>query len=58
VDNASFESFPAGGDSLLACVEKHRKLPVEAFVQAVARDLFPGENHPDDLTLLALELGE
>jgi len=58
VDNASFESYPPGPDSLLACVEKHRALPVEGFVQAIARDLFPGEKHPDDLTLLALELCE
>lgn len=58
VDNATFGDLPAGPDSLLACVEKHRSLPVQAFVQAIARDLFPGEKQPDDLTLLALELCE
>jgi sigma-B regulation protein RsbU (phosphoserine phosphatase) len=56
IDNASFEGQPPGADSLLACAARHRGLPVQEFVERVARDLFGTEAQPDDLTLLGLEL--
>ena len=55
IDSASFEGRSPGTESLLACVERHRMLPAQAFVDQVARDLFGAAEHPDDLTLLALE---
>ncbi len=55
IDGASYEGRPAGGESLLACAARHRALPVEEFVAALARDLFGEGSHPDDLTLLGLE---
>jgi sigma-B regulation protein RsbU (phosphoserine phosphatase) len=56
VDGASFEGLPPGADSLLGCARRHRGLPVQEFVQRLARDLFGGAALPDDLTLLALEM--
>jgi phosphoserine phosphatase RsbU/P len=58
VDSASFEGRPPGSDSLLACAERHRRLPVQEFVARLAHDLFGAKDQPDDLTLLALEMGE
>jgi serine phosphatase RsbU (regulator of sigma subunit) len=58
VDSASFEGQPPGTPSLLACAEKHRMLPLGAFVDRLARDLFGAAEHPDDLTLLGLEMVE
>jgi serine phosphatase RsbU (regulator of sigma subunit) len=58
VDNATFEGHPPGADSLIACAARHRQLPVAAFVEEVARDLFGGTDQPDDLTLLGLEVTE
>src|SRR5262249_48338759 len=55
VDNAAFPGHEAGVDSLLACAERHRGLPVQDFVARLARDLFGPGAGPDDLTLLALE---
>jgi len=55
IDHASAEGQAAGVDSLLACVNKHRSLPVREFVERVARDLFGSNPQPDDLTLLGLE---
>jgi phosphoserine phosphatase RsbU/P len=55
IDNASAEGQPPGVESLLACAEKHRQLPVRQFVEQVARDLFGTNPQPDDLTLLGLE---
>jgi serine phosphatase RsbU (regulator of sigma subunit) len=55
VDNARFESWPVGTDSLLACAERHRNLPVQELVTRLARDLFGANAQPDDLTLLGLE---
>jgi serine phosphatase RsbU (regulator of sigma subunit) len=55
VDNACFEGYPAGLDSLLACAVRHRDLPVQDFVARLARDLFGSNPQPDDLTLLGLE---
>ena len=56
VDSAAFEDQPAGTSSLLACAERHRHLPVDEFVNRLARDLFGGNPNPDDLTLLGLEV--
>jgi sigma-B regulation protein RsbU (phosphoserine phosphatase) len=56
VDSASFDGQPPGAPSLLACAERHRALPVGAFVDRLARDLFGAAEHPDDLTLLGLEM--
>jgi serine phosphatase RsbU (regulator of sigma subunit) len=58
IDNASFDGKPAGADSLLACAAKHRDLPVQDFVEQLARDLFGTAAQPDDLTLLGLEVCE
>jgi sigma-B regulation protein RsbU (phosphoserine phosphatase) len=55
VDNAQFENYPAGVDSLLACAVRHRELPIQDFVARLARDLFGATAQPDDLTLLGLE---
>ena len=56
VDTAVFEGGPPGADSLLACAERHRALPIQEFVSRLARDLFGGAAQPDDLTLLGLEM--
>jgi sigma-B regulation protein RsbU (phosphoserine phosphatase) len=58
IDSASFDGHPAGTASLLACAERHRTLPVGGFVDRLARDLLGAAEHPDDLTLLALEMVE
>jgi sigma-B regulation protein RsbU (phosphoserine phosphatase) len=55
IDGASYEGRAAGTESLLACAARHRALPVEEFVAALARDLFGEGSQPDDLTLLGLE---
>ena len=41
---------------LLASADAHRDLPLQTFVDAVARDLLEHARQPDDLTLLAVEL--
>jgi serine phosphatase RsbU (regulator of sigma subunit) len=56
VDNATFEGHKPGSDSLLACAERHRALPIQEFVAGLARDLFSRGSPPDDLTLLGLEM--
>jgi serine phosphatase RsbU (regulator of sigma subunit) len=56
IDNAVFEGNPPGTDSLMACAARHRELPVDAFVEKVARDLFGGTAPSDDLTLFGLEM--
>jgi serine phosphatase RsbU (regulator of sigma subunit) len=58
VDAATFEGHAEGADSLLACAERHRDLPVQDFVARLARDLFGAGPQQDDLTLLGLELCE
>jgi hypothetical protein len=40
---------------LLACVARHRELPVGEFVDRLSRDLFDHEGRSDDLTLMGLE---
>jgi sigma-B regulation protein RsbU (phosphoserine phosphatase) len=56
VDNAAFEDHKPGLDSLVACASRHRTLPIQDFVQALATNLFAGGRPPDDLTLLGLEM--
>lgn len=56
VDTAVFEGGAPGADSLLACAERRRDLPIQEFVARLAHDLFGGEAQPDDLTLLGLEM--
>ncbi|MGF1580428.1 MAG: SpoIIE family protein phosphatase [Gemmataceae bacterium] len=54
-ENASFRDHPKGGASLLACADAHKRLPVQEFVQQVAKDVFGEQTAPDDLTLLVIE---
>ncbi len=56
VDNARFEQHEPGVASLVACANRHRGLPIQEFVQQLARDLFAAGSPPDDLTLLGLEM--
>jgi sigma-B regulation protein RsbU (phosphoserine phosphatase) len=56
IDGASYEGKAAGSESLLACAARHRALPIEEFVAALARDLFGKGSQPDDLTLLGVEV--
>jgi serine phosphatase RsbU (regulator of sigma subunit) len=58
IDSATFEGHPPGIASLLACAERHRMLPIGALVDRLARDLLGATEHPDDLTLLGLEMAE
>jgi sigma-B regulation protein RsbU (phosphoserine phosphatase) len=58
IDTARFEGQAEGTASLLACADRHRALPVQEFVAALARDLFGGRDQPDDLTLFGVEMGQ
>jgi sigma-B regulation protein RsbU (phosphoserine phosphatase) len=55
-DAVSFDGHPAGTASLLACVHRHRELPVTELVDRLAGDLFHQAELPDDFTLLGLEV--
>ncbi len=55
VDQARFDNQTDGVDSLLASARRHRSLPVQEFVNKLARDLFAEGRQDDDLTLLGLE---
>jgi sigma-B regulation protein RsbU (phosphoserine phosphatase) len=55
IDTAHFADCPPGVESLRGCAEKHRALPIDEFVAALARDLFGQASPPDDLTLLGME---
>jgi sigma-B regulation protein RsbU (phosphoserine phosphatase) len=55
IDAAHFGDSPPGAESLRACAEAHRQLPIDEFVAALARDLFSRVGPPDDLTLLGME---
>jgi sigma-B regulation protein RsbU (phosphoserine phosphatase) len=50
-------SSSPGGDSdpLIAAVNRHRHLPLQAFVDQVSRDVLEEVVHPEDFTLLAIE---
>jgi len=56
VEAASFEGRPPGSERLLACAARHRELPLQDFVDRLARDLVSQAKEPDDLTLLGLEM--
>ncbi len=56
IDTGRFEDHAPGTESLLACAARHRQLPVQEFVDRLARDLFGATEQPDDLTLLGLEV--
>jgi sigma-B regulation protein RsbU (phosphoserine phosphatase) len=56
IDSGRFEDRAPGGDSLLACAARHRHLPIQEFVDGLARALFGADAQPDDLTLLGLEV--
>jgi sigma-B regulation protein RsbU (phosphoserine phosphatase) len=56
VESAAFESQSPGADSLLACADRHRNLPLAAFVERMGRDLTGAETQPGDLTMLGLEM--
>ncbi len=58
LDTGRFENHPLGAESLLACAARHRRLPIQAFVDRLARDLFATGEQPDDVTLLGMEVGE
>jgi sigma-B regulation protein RsbU (phosphoserine phosphatase) len=58
IDTAQVEEQPPGADSLRACAARHRELPVEEFIAALARDLFREAKQTDDLTLLGMEVVE
>ena len=47
-----------GSDSLVACAERHRHLPVQELVARLTRELFGASAQADDLTLLGLEIGD
>jgi sigma-B regulation protein RsbU (phosphoserine phosphatase) len=56
IDTGCFENHPPGAESLLACAARHRDLPIQDFIDRLARDLFGDSEQPDDLTLLGLEI--
>jgi serine phosphatase RsbU (regulator of sigma subunit)/CheY-like chemotaxis protein len=56
IDTGCFEGRSAGAESLFACAVKHRRLPIQEFVDRLARDLFGASEQPDDLTMLGLEV--
>lgn len=45
-----------GPDSLTRAATRHRELSGQLFVDAVANDLLPHVRHPDDITLLVVEM--
>jgi serine phosphatase RsbU (regulator of sigma subunit) len=47
---------PGGADWLREVAGRHRTLSGQGFIDAVARDLLPHVRHPDDFTLLAVEM--
>jgi sigma-B regulation protein RsbU (phosphoserine phosphatase) len=56
IDTGRFEDHALGAESLRACAARHRQLPIQEFVDRLARDLFGASEQPDDLTLLGLEV--
>lgn len=56
IDSAQVDGHEPGAESLLACAARHRELPVQEFVESLARELFRKEKPPDDLTLLGVEM--
>jgi sigma-B regulation protein RsbU (phosphoserine phosphatase) len=56
MDSASLDGYAPGPQSLLACAERHRALPIQELVPQLVRDLFGKETPSDDLTLLGMEV--
>jgi sigma-B regulation protein RsbU (phosphoserine phosphatase) len=56
IDTGRFEDHAPGPDSLLACAARHRHMPIQKFIDQLARDLFTAGEQPDDLTLLGMEV--
>jgi sigma-B regulation protein RsbU (phosphoserine phosphatase) len=57
MDAAAFGDRPAGTESLRACAEKHKALPIDEFVERLAWELFhQAASQPDDLTILGVEM--
>lgn len=53
---AGGEPAGQGPEELMTSAARHRRLTGQAFVDAVARDLLPLVRHPDDFTLLAVDM--
>lgn len=58
IDEAQFGDHEPGTESLLASVEHHRDLGIDAMIRNVAQDLFGGKAPTDDLTLFGVEVQE
>ena len=56
IDGVEFKGQPPGSKSLLACAAQCRELPIQEFVQRMARDLSGQSKPQDDLTLLGMEV--
>jgi sigma-B regulation protein RsbU (phosphoserine phosphatase) len=56
IDGGSFEGQAQGSASLQASAARHRGLPIQEFIEQVARDLFSQARQTDDLTLLGMEV--
>jgi len=56
IDGGRFEDHSPGANSLLACANRHRHLPIQLFLDGLARDLFTASEQFDDVTLLGLEV--
>jgi serine phosphatase RsbU (regulator of sigma subunit)/CheY-like chemotaxis protein len=56
VEALSFEGHPPGSASLLACAARYRVLPLPEFLDRLSGDLFRQAKHPDDWTVLGLEM--
>jgi sigma-B regulation protein RsbU (phosphoserine phosphatase) len=55
MDSARWDGNKTGQESLLACAERHRSLPIQPFVEKLARELFADNTREDDVTLLGVE---
>jgi serine phosphatase RsbU (regulator of sigma subunit) len=55
IDTGCFEDQQRGSASLLAYASRHRHLPIQEFIDRLARDNPGASEQPDDLTLLGLE---
>jgi sigma-B regulation protein RsbU (phosphoserine phosphatase) len=56
LDAAGEEPGPSGTARLMAAAARHQDLPVQEFVEQLARELFEQIHQPDDFTLLGLEV--
>lgn len=56
LDSLGDEGKPSGTDLLMEAAQRYRTLPIQEFVEQLARDLFAKASQPDDFTLLGLEM--